>query len=112
MLLQIVLGGLIAVMIYVYVQYKKSSNNLYIGQKIYYFIYDKNKKYSGRINAIITCYREEDITNPGSALRIIAFSERKIRNTKSILVEIQPILGGQKLVLPVEHIFHDVNTTI
>lgn len=97
---QTIVGGILAVLLYIYTTYQSNKNQLYIGQKIYYYLYDETKKYSGRIMAIITSYREEDITEYGSFLRIIPTSERKISKSQFTVYEVQPIIGGSRIVLP------------
>ena len=100
---QIILGGIIAIALYIYI-HKRENPQLYIGQKIYYYIHDDTKYYAGRIMAIIKYTKEEDITNPASTLRILSDSERKIKKSKFSLVEIQPIIGGSRLCLPEQNI--------
>lgn len=105
MIMQTIIGGILAVLLYFYTLYRKeNSQQLYIGQKIYYYLYDESKKYSGRIMAIITLYREEDISESKSPLRVIPQSERKIKSSQSIIYEIQPIIGGSRITLPEEKI--------
>jgi len=112
MTLQIIIGGLIGAIIAIIQEYFNNKNKLYIGRKIYYYLDDKNKLYSGRIMAIINLNREEDITKPASLKRILSFNERKIKLSKSIIYEIQPIIGGSKIILSEKNILTEKNNLI
>lgn len=99
-----IIGGLLAV-IFAIITYK--NEEFYIGQKVYYYVSDKNKKYAGRIVATIVYYREEDIT-VNESRRIIPNNMRKIVSSHYKLLEIQPILGGQKLTIPITNVLEKV----
>ena len=107
MSIQIFIGGLIGAMLAVLQICFEKKNKLYIGQKIYYYLDNENKYYSGRIMAIINLNREEDITKPASLKRILSFKERKIRFSKSIIYEIQPIIGGSRVMLSEKNILKE-----
>ena len=106
-MLQIFLYCLISIIIYFLWLYKEK-DELYIGRKVYYYLHDQTKIYTGRIMAIIKCDRIEDITHPTSALRIIADSDRKIKKSAFTFVEIQPILGGDRILLSEHNIMKEL----
>ena len=95
-ILQTIIGGIIAILIYLYINSRKS--NIRIGQKVYYYFGDKNKLYSGRVIAILTCKREED-SSINQTRRIVPLSEKKIRTMEYKMFEIQPIIGGDKICI-------------
>ena len=99
MLMQTIIGGLIGAIIAIVQICYENKDKLYIGQKIYYYLDDETKHYSGRIMAIINLHRKEDITQPASLKRILAFKERKIKTSESIIYEIQPVIGGSRILL-------------
>ena len=107
MSMQILIGGLIGAIIAIMQIYFERKDKLYIGQKIYYYLDDENKYYSGRIMAIINLNREEDITKPASLKRILSFNERKIQFSKSVIYEIQPIIGGSRIILSEKNILKE-----
>lgn len=100
-----IIGGIVAVILAI-LTYK--SDEFYIGQKVYYYMTDKEKKYAGRIVAIINYYRDED-TTVNESRRIIPINMRKIVSSHWILLEIQPILGGQRLAIPTTNIIERVD---
>ena len=105
MLLSTIIGGIIAIILFLYVH--RNDYNLRIGQKVYYYLQDKDKKYSGRITAKVTCCREEDTTETSNTRRIIPVSDRKIKISKHIMYEIQPIIGGEKIFLSEKNILRE-----
>lgn len=107
MLIQTIIGGLVAIILFLYMNYRETKDKLYIGKKIYYYLCDEQKKYSGKIMAIIIFNREEDITPSESHLRVIPLADKKIRKTQSIMYEIQPIIGGSRIVLPEANIYKE-----
>ena len=100
-----IIGGLVGAAIYIYVH--RHDYDLRIGQKVYYYLQDKNKKYSGRITAKVTCCRKEDITEVSNSRRIIPLSDRKIKTSEYIVYEIQPIIGGEKIFLSDKNILRE-----
>ena len=106
--MDILLGGIIAVIVYLYVH--RNDSKFKVGQKVYYFLQDESKKYSGRITAKLICKKEEDMTPaPKAKRRIIDLRDRDIRTTEYILFEVQPILGGEKIFLSEKNIFDNPN---
>ena len=106
-MLSTVVGGIIAVILALVTYKKNNDNNFYIGQKVYYYVNDYNKRCAGRITAKILCHREEDITINESR-RIIPDAARQIVTSQWLLLEIQPIIGGRKLMIPANHILEKV----
>ena len=102
-----IIGGIVATLLAIITYKRTDSEDFYIGQKIYYYVIDKEKKYAGRIVAIITYYREED-TTVNESRRIIPNNMRKIIASHWRLLEIQPILGGQKLIIPISNVLEKV----
>lgn len=108
MLLQTIVGGLIGALIAIIQICYERKDQLYIGQKVYYFLDDEHKHYSGRIMAIISMYRREDITKPASLKRILSLKERKIGSSESTIYEIQPIVGGSRIMLSEHNIIKKI----
>lgn len=104
LIIQTIIGGLIGAIIAIIQLCYEMKDQLYIGQKIYYFLDDEKKHYSGRIMAIISLHRREDITRPASLKRILSIKERKITDSYSVIYEIQPIIGGTRILLPENNI--------
>lgn len=99
MIIQTIIGGIIATILAVIHYCYERKDQLYIGQKIYYYLDDKQKHYSGRIMAIIFLHRQEDVTKPASLKRVLSSKERKIMTSESVIYEIQPIIGGSRIIL-------------
>ena len=99
------IGGFIAVILAILTY--KSDGNFYIGQKIYYYVTNQEKRCAGRITATVLCYREEDIT-PNESRRIIPNNMREVVSSKWLLLEVQPIIGGRKIVIPATNVLEKV----
>jgi len=105
-MLSAIIGGIIAAILGI-ISYKMDNNQFYIGQKVYYYVTDRNKPNTGRITATVLCFREEDVTIKESR-RIIPNCARKIASSKWLLLEIQPVLGGRKIVVPASNILERI----
>jgi len=101
-MLETAIGGVLAVVLYILFNY--NFNKFVIGQKVYYYIDNKENIFAGRIIAIVTCVREEDATG-ASFRRIIPISQRKVTKSEYKLFEVKPIVGGEKIVLTENKIY-------
>lgn len=104
-LIETIIGAVLAVIIAI-VTYKPQIE-FYIGQKVYYYVLDQDKKCAGRIKATILCQREEDV-DMNESRRIIPHNKRKTKRSEYLLLEIQPILGGQRIIIPSTNVLEKV----
>ena len=105
-MVETIIGAVIAIIIAI-ITYKPPVE-FYIGQKVYYYVLDQDKKCAGRIKATILCQREEDI-DMSESRRIIPQNKRKTKSSEYLLLEIQPILGGQRIIIPSTNVLEKVD---